>query len=126
MSFGCTIKAGNTKLTGFDDDTKIHYQLMGLAPNGSYATDAPYRLDDLRSVVAGCTYGDRLKDAAQDCFRELQSMAAANLASLTEPSHCESCTCGRTRKDPTGWSAEDIEAFLKIDPNTVTYISGGW
>lgn len=126
MSFGCTIKAGKKELTGFEDDTPIHYQLLNLGPNGNYATDAPYRVNDFRSVVANCEYGNRLKDAAKDCFEELQFMAKANLDSLTQPSHCESCTCHKERKDPTGWSAEALINLITIDSNTITFIEGGW
>lgn len=127
MSFSCTIKSRDRELTkSYNGEPEtIHYQLFGLAPNGPGSTDAPYRLSDLRAVIIDCKYGDRLEEAAQDCFRKLQMMAKENLDSLTPPSHCETCQCHLTRTEPYGWSALDIENFLKIDATKITYIHGG-
>lgn len=127
MGFSCTIKQGKKEITGSaNDDKPINYQLFGLAPNSPNSTDAPHRLNDLRSVVAACAYGDRLKEAAQDCFTQLQRMAEENLMSLAKENHCETCSCASEPNIPDGWSAEDIKRFLKINPKTITYLKGGW
>lgn len=126
MSFSCTIKVEGKDVTLFQKGP-IHCQLFGLGPNSPGDTDAPYRLSEFRQVVQNCVYGDRLKEAAQDAFVLLQEMAKANLQSLDPPQHCETCTCDATHRiTPNGWCAEDLEAILAIDPDTITYLHGGW
>ena len=127
MGFSCTIKAGNVDLTSFVDGV-INGQLLDLAPNTVGATDAPYRLEDLRAEVQACAYGDKYREPAQDCFKELQRMAKANLKSLEPKRHCDNCTCPEIApiNRPDGWSIEAIERLLAIDPKIITYVSGGW
>ena len=125
MGFSCTIMAGKKDLTKFEGG-EIHSQLLNLGPNFQDATDAPYRVDAFRNAVTACKYGDRLKDAAQDCFRALQEMARVNLQSLKEEKHCETCDCPSEEKKPLGWSANAIRKLLDIDPSTITHVSGGY
>lgn len=125
MSFSCTIKAGRKDLTKYDGG-QIHSQLLGLAPNTEGATDAPYRLNDIRYAVANCRYGDRLHQAASDCFAAMQGMLRTNIESLLLPPHCETCTCGQKSTAPIGWDLTEVLAFLAIDPKDITYIHGGW
>lgn len=126
MGFRCTIKAGNKDLTDFDKGP-IHSQLLGLGPSGSDEFgDAPYQVEDFRKVVVGCRYGNRLKDAAQDCFRTLQGMARANLAYLQPEPHCETCKCVLPEKKPFWWGADKLRALLAIDAETITFVDGGW
>jgi hypothetical protein len=125
MSFSCTIKTKNKDLTKYPNGI-IHCQLLDLGPNYQDATDAPYSVSDFRKVVLGCQYGDRLKDAAVDCFKELQSMARENLKSLEEEKHCETCDCKREKKKPVGWSVEALNNLLSIDADTITFIRGGY
>lgn len=127
MSFSCTIKAGKKELTGFNDETKpINYQLFGLAPNTQESTEAPYRLEDFRSVVANWPYPDKFKGSAVDCFKELQEMAKKNLESLKQEKHCDSCNCQTDDVVPKGWSVDAIKRFLSIDADSITYIHGGY
>ena len=125
MSFSCTIKTGERDFTDFDEGP-IHSQLLGLGAHCVGDDESPYSVSDFRSAVADCVYGDRLKDAAQDCFRQLQRMAKENLESIVERPHCDTCACETKERDPKGWSAEALRALLAIDPNTVTYLSGGY
>lgn len=120
MGFGCEIKQGKKSLT---DKDFISYKLFGLGPSNSDDSDAPYRIEDMRGMVAECVYGDRLKEAAQDCFRRLQAMARENLESL-RPRHCPTCKCKALT--PRGWSVKDIENLLSVDASTITYLSGGY
>lgn len=121
MGFSCTIKQGKTDLTA--DGAVISAYLYGLAPSNSKETDAPYRCEDLRSVVSNCAYGHKLKDAAIDSFKKLQYMVRENLESLKQ-CHCETCTC--EENVPAGWSKATCEAFLAINPESITYLSGGY
>lgn len=120
MGFSCTIKQGKKDLTTGDF---VSYKLFGLAPSGDGDTDAPYRIEDLRSVVSQCLYGDRLEEAAQDCFTTLQEMVRRNLESL-EQHHCQTCKC--PPKNPRGWGGKATTQFLEISPTSITYISGGY
>lgn len=120
MGFSCDIKQGKKSLTAKDF---ISYKLFGIGPSNSNDTDAPYRIEDMRSMVAECVYGDRLKEAAQDCFRSLQEMARRNLESLHRH-HCDTCAC--PSEVPSGWSVEYINRLLSVDPKTVTSMSGGY
>lgn len=122
MSFSCTIKQGKKDLTKLNGGV-ISCGLFDLAPNTADATEAPYRLSDLRQVVANCGYGAKLKEAAQDAFRVLQSMVYDNLESL-KPCHCDTCTCEEVA--PEGWSKKACQDFLQIDPKAITYLDGGW
>lgn len=121
MGFSCIIEVNGKEITG--DGGIIHNKLFDLGPSCSDDTDAPYRVEDLRAAVNLCHYGDKLKDAAVDTFKELQFMVKKNLESLT-PSHCHTCTC--TTKEPEGWSKEVCKKFLEIDPKTITYLYGGY
>lgn len=125
MGFSCTIKAGNKDLTNFEKGP-IHHQLLGLGPNGPSATPAPYRVNDFRDIVINCVYGDRLKEAAQDSFRSLQEMARENLRSLKQEPHCETCTCELSEAKPEWWNADSLRSLLEIDPETITYMRGGY
>lgn len=125
MGFSCTIKAGTKDLTKFDGG-EIHYSLLGLGPNGGYATEAPYRVEDFRSAITRCTYGTKLKEAAIDCFREIQMMAKLNLESLKPEKHCETCSCHSVESVPDGWSADDLRSILAIDANSITSVEGSW
>lgn len=125
MGFSCTIKAGKVDLTKFDKGP-IHHSLLGLGPNTDGATPAPYRVTDFREVVQRCIYGTRLKDAAQDAFRTLQAMAKANLESLKQEKHCESCTCDLPDIKPEWWDPDSCRRLLEIDPSTITFMEGSW
>lgn len=125
MGFSCTIKQGKKELTAFGDGI-IHPQLLGLGPNNADATDAPYRVSDFREVVCNAHYADRLQDAAKDCFQQLQAMAQANLDSLSQEPHCETCTCRSKPREPEWWSVDSIKQLLSIDPETITFIRGGY
>ena len=61
-------------------------------------------------------------------FNQCRAEVLANLESLKPEPHCESCTCfvGVEYSKPEGWSIEEIEVFLAIDPATITYMQGGW
>lgn len=122
MSFSCTIKSGRKDWTT-GDKPKIHYQLLNLGANSLDATDSPYRVSDFRDVVSQCVYGDRLKEAARDCFIELQRMAKENLESLS-PHHCDTCHCPPIT--PKGWSVDAIIDLLSINPDNITKINGGY
>ncbi len=121
MGFSCEIFQGSKNLT---KDDFIHYQLLGLGPNNAEATEAPYRVSDFRSVVSSASYADRLKDAAQDCFRQLQHMAKANLDSLEAHHDCPCCKC--PPKEPQWWSVESLKNLLSVDATTITKIHGGY
>lgn len=125
MGFSCEIRIGALDLT---DSSKgeIHYKLFGLGPSSSLDTEAPYRVEDFRSEVLNCVYGDRLKEAAQDTFRIIQRMAKQNFESLVEKKHCDTCTCDRHQVNPSGWSVAAIERLLSIDPDTITYLHGSY
>lgn len=125
MSFSCEIKAGDKDLTNVETGS-ISGGLFGLGPSGSSEDLAPYFVCDFRDVVARCVYGDRLKDAAQDCFIEIQRMAKANLESISSSAHCETCSCPKIERKPDGWSAKALRALLAIDPNEITYVKGSW
>jgi len=125
MGFSCTIKSNGKDITAFEKGP-IHHKLLDLGPNGGSATDAPYRVSDFRDVVSNCVYGDRLKEAAQDAFRQMQAMAKANLDSLKEEKHCETCVCELKETKPEWWDAESLKALLAIDPKTITYMHGGY
>lgn len=122
MGFSCTIMIKGRDLTKYEGG-EISCKLFGLGPNGSEQTSAPYRLEDFRDIVCRSVYGDKLKEAAQDSFRALQAMAKDNLNSL-KPNHCGTCSCGE--EVPFGWSKEAIEKLLSINPNDITYLSGGY
>ena len=115
MGFSCEIRQGK-KAIGY---SYLYY----LAPSSSDDTDAPYRQEDLRRVVSMCVYGHKLKEAAQDAFKELQEMVRANVNSL-KPCHCDTCAC--EEETPRGWKREVCQEFLDIDPKTITYLSGGY
>lgn len=125
MGFSCTIMQGNKNITKSlaREDGIISYKLFGLGPSHPEDTEAPYGLSDFRSVVSGANYADRLKDAAQDCFRTLQDMARENLESLN-CRHCASCSCPPVK--PKGWEAEACQRIIEIDPATITKINGGY
>jgi len=127
MSFSCTIKAGEKELTKWREGP-IHSQLLGLGPNTENATPAPFRVTDLRDVVCKCVYGDRLPDAARDCFRVLQSMVAENLASLKEEPHCDKCKCfaDSAEKEPEWWDADACRRFLAINADEITFVQGSY
>ena len=124
MGFSCTIKAGKKDLTTYEKGP-INCQLLNLGPNSSGSTDAPYRVSDFRSVVLDAKYADKYPEIAQDAFRQLQAMAAANLDSLKQDKHCETCSCDLPDRVPSGWSIEACKELLDIDAKTVTYIDGG-
>lgn len=126
MGFSCSIYQGKKDLTSSpstDGEDVISYKLFGLGPSHPEDTEAPYSLSDFRSLVSGAEYADRLKDAAHDCFVQLQTMAKANLDSLQQH-HCSTCTCPPVR--PRGWDIEAIKRLLGIDPNTIAKINGGY
>lgn len=126
MGFSCSIYQGKKDLTSSPStggDGAVSYKLFGLGPSHPEDTEAPYGLSDFRSVVSSAEYADRLKDAAQDCFLTLQTMAQANLASLNQH-HCHTCTCQPVK--PKGWDVEAIKRLLEIDPKTITKINGGY
>lgn len=120
MGFSCEIYQGRKSLT---DNDFISYKLFDLAPSNSEHSDAPYRLEDLRAMVSDCIYGSELPEAAQDCFRRLQSMVRSNLESLLQ-CHCDTCKC--PPKKPRGWSVEAIKRLLSVDANTITRMHGGY
>lgn len=122
MGFSCEIFQGKDNLAGGEPEF-ISYKLFGLGPSHPDDTEAPYSLSDFRSAVSGAEYADRLKEAAQDCFSQLQMMAKANLDAL-ENRHCDSCTC--PTKTPKGWSLAAISRLLSIDATSITKISGGY
>lgn len=122
MSFSCTIKQGKKDLTSYKSGL-ISPGLFGLAPNCNDDTGALYRLTELRDVVSRCAYGHICKEAAQDCFKSLQSLVRENVEYLI-PCHCETCKCKPVI--PTGWGGEPVELFLSIDPDSITSIEGGY
>ena len=120
MSFSCSIFQNGKDIA---NDKIIHAQLYGLGPSNSDDEDAPFSLDDFRSVVANFPYAGSHKLAAQDCFKKLQRMAKANLESLKK-CHCETCTCSDTV--PEGWSTEAVKRLIEIDASTITKVAGGY
>lgn len=121
MSWSCWIKGKN----GVDLLKKygIHEQFLGLAPGCPDDTDAPYRLEDIRSAFSGVPYKDRFREAAQDAVLTVKGMILDNKASL-EQEHCESCKC--VSVIPVGWSIEDIMRFQAIPLDEVYKAGGGW
>lgn len=111
-------KEGNDLLAG------CNKQMIGLGYNHEPDTGSPFSVFDIRQRWAQSPYKDKLADAARDGFLEVQQMLRNNLESLKPHHDCPCCSC--QSKVPVGWSVDEINKVLAIDPTKVWRAGGGW
>lgn len=119
MSFSWWIedKEGNDLLAG------CNKQMLGLGCDSSDSSPSPYSLKDIRIAWSQVPYKDKCQEAAFDAFNAVRRMVLNNLESLNKMHDCPSCQC---EINPVGWSIEECNKVLAIDPAKVWRAGGGW
>ena len=120
MSFSWWIedKEGNDLLAG------CNKQMLGLGYDSTDSSPSPYSLQEIRIAWSQVPYKDKCKEAAVDAFNAVRRMVSTNLNSLKKKHECPCCTCEEAA--PFGWSVEEINKVLAIDPEKVWRAGGGW
>ena len=121
MSFSWWVK----DKTGSDLLAKhgINSQMLWLGANSYECTRSMYSVNELRSAWSSFRYKEKCEDAARDAVMEIQKLARQNKFCLI-PRHCKTCTCPTVK--PDGWSVEEIDKLLSVDPSEVWRAGGGW
>ncbi len=119
MSFSWWIedKEGNDLLAGCNS------QMLGLGYDSQESTPSPYSLQEIRIAWSQVPYKANCKEAAVDAFNIVRRMIGTNLNSINKMHDCPNCKC---EVKPLGWSVDEINRVLAVDPDKVWRAGGGW
>lgn len=120
MSFSWWIedREGNDLLAGCSKDMSQ----LGESKTGDTKSEWP--VGALRGEWCKVKYKEHCKEAAFDAFMAVRKMIVDNVNYSRMQIHdCPSCQC---EIKPFGWSVEECNKVLDIDPAKVWRAGGGW